>query len=34
MFLWLLLLLAQAPADAPPADRLTLPEAVALARAH
>jgi cobalt-zinc-cadmium efflux system outer membrane protein len=34
MFLSLLLLVAQAPADAPPADRLTLPEAVALARAH
>jgi cobalt-zinc-cadmium efflux system outer membrane protein len=34
MAIWLLLLLAQAPAEPPPADRLTLPEAVALARVH
>src|SRR5512139_2900384 len=34
MTIWLLLLLAQAPAAPPPADRLTLPEAVALARVH
>ena len=34
MFLWLLLLLAQTPAEPPPAETLTLAEAVALARVH
>ena len=34
MTIWLLLLLAQAPAEPPPANALTLPEAVTLALAH